>query len=286
MVLENLISENNFKQIKLRILIVSFVYTIFAILMSFFFFNNLNISFVTLSFISLFILSTFGNMFKLSISPEISKFNKNIKLSLMFYELRKKLIIFLMIFFGVFLGFVIFSFTTPIEYNANFFSAQSDLIYTEDVSNMYKNMNLETLFINNLQIILLSILTSFLFGIGTVFLYLIIWNASVAAIIFMEVSKSSSLLYDLNFLIIFLIIFFSVLPHLILEIISYLLGGLIGENFSSYVVAKKPSGFKYKKIIFFTASLFTYALLILFLGALIEVYLPNNMIVFLLNLFI
>ncbi|MBW3022958.1 stage II sporulation protein M, partial [Candidatus Woesearchaeota archaeon] len=90
---------------------------------------------------------------------------------------------------------------------------------------------------NNLKIFLLCFLVSFILGNGAIFI--IAWNGSVWGTIFGNLAKSSALSVGKNPFIYFVLILISVFPHMILEILAYILAIVAGTLISQGMLKEK-----------------------------------------------
>jgi uncharacterized membrane protein SpoIIM required for sporulation len=117
-----------------------------------------------------------------------------------------------------------------------------------------------TIFMNNVSVMMLSFLFSFLFGCGAIFI--LGWNASVLASAIGMIAKSYGGVKGLpEALIMFL-------PHGSFEITAYLIGAIAGGLVSAAITRKKS--YRFWGIIQDSGKLLLIAFLFLIIGAIIE----------------
>ncbi|MEK6852708.1 MAG: stage II sporulation protein M [Nanoarchaeota archaeon] len=117
------------------------------------------------------------------------------------------------------------------------------------------------IFQNNFYVMLLSILFSFFFGAGAIFI--LTWNASVIGAAIGIFAKS---LYNLP------IGFLRFMIHGLPEIFAYFVAGLAGGIISVAIIRHDFASDKFKKIMMDALDLIIIAIVILFVSALIEVF--------------
>jgi uncharacterized membrane protein SpoIIM required for sporulation len=170
---------------------------------------------------------------------------------------------FLFFFFGVTIAFAIWSFILPQE------AFMVQLIKITDIRGGATGMALVKgsfdsflgVFANNTQVLLFSYVFSLLFGAGAVFI--LVWNASVLGIFIGNISKS---LFEIPIQII------PYLPHGILEIGGYIAAALAGGLLSAAILRSHRKEILVK-IFLDTMIILGIGFFLVFLGAVVEVYL-------------
>jgi hypothetical protein len=144
-------------------------------------------------------------------------------------------------------------------------------------SNCQKNFEciFETIFFNNLIVLILAIIFSFMYGAGA--LFLIGWNASIIAVV---IGRDALMLIEnyLNFGFLAVITAFlhslynsiGLLPHGLPEVLGYFIGAIAGGIISVAIMKKKISENELKIISKDVIFLIVIAIALLFIGALIE----------------
>ncbi|MFH0711179.1 MAG: stage II sporulation protein M [Candidatus Aenigmatarchaeota archaeon] len=119
---------------------------------------------------------------------------------------------------------------------------------------------LQRIIFNNIGVLFLSFVFSFLFGAGAIFI--LAWNASILAAAIGMAAKSLGGVTGLPFAV---LAFF---PHGSLEILAYFIGGVAGGLISAAITRKKSPRFNF--IVKDTAQLMLISVLVLSLAALVE----------------
>ncbi|PIN70686.1 hypothetical protein COV93_00560 [Candidatus Woesearchaeota archaeon CG11_big_fil_rev_8_21_14_0_20_43_8] len=217
---------------------------------------------------------------------EIKDTEMNIKESTLLTEHSKALVAFMFLFLGFVLAFVAFYVFLPNNLVTEVFSIQ-----TNTISNINGNMIASStghvsshvtiftrIFFNNLKVLMFCLLFSFFYGAGAIFI--LTWNASVigayiGSFIRANIAKYASSVGLFKVGAYFKVIFigFTKLSfHGIPEIMAYFIGGLAGGIISVAVIRHDFSTKKFEKIILDSADLILISIAILFIAAIIEVF--------------
>jgi uncharacterized membrane protein SpoIIM required for sporulation len=122
--------------------------------------------------------------------------------------------------------------------------------------------------LNNMKVLFFCILFSFVYGAGAMFI--LIWNASVGGAFIAAFIKTQLLSFGpvhsaaLGF--------FRYIPHGIIEMAAYFVGGLAGGIVSVAVIKKDISTKNFIKIVFDSTDLILIAVVLLVIGSLVEVF--------------
>ncbi|MDD5254356.1 MAG: stage II sporulation protein M [Candidatus Nanoarchaeia archaeon] len=139
------------------------------------------------------------------------------------------------------------------------------------------------IFTNNLKVLLFCIFFAFFYGAGAIFI--LTWNASVIAtaigsFIRNNISQYASyigLTKVAGYFHIVSIGFFKYMTHGVFEIIAYFVGGLAGGIISVAIIRRDINGQRFKRIMYDSVDLILIALVILILGAIVEVYITPRL---------
>lgn len=175
-----------------------------------------------------------------------------------FWEVHgRDIVILLLYFFGVTLSFAVWSLFLP----ADAFAIQTDKI-TEirGTGALTLQGSFNTIFVNNLQVMIVAFIFSLIFGAGAVFI--LVWNASILGVFIGQFSKS---LWNIP------LVSASFLPHGIPEIGGYVAAALAGGILSAAILRRKHA--IVGNVIVDSAKLMVLAIALVALGALVEVYL-------------
>ena len=187
-------------------------------------------------------------------------------------EHSKWVIVFIFIFIGLFVGFFIWHTVLPDSVVNDVFSTQSSTILSinSHVSgNFSDSLNLfSKIFFNNIKVLIFCILFAFLYGFGAIFI--LAWNASVvstaAGIFFKNSILQKGLMYSISFSLLRYMI------HGIPEMAGYMIGGLAGGIISVAIIRHDIRTKKFENILLDSSELLLIAIFILFIAALLEVF--------------
>jgi len=232
MVLERLYSSSYIKKHKPITLLLGIAYAICGISFALFLFPD-NPAPMSIAFISLFAAVSLSDL--LIFRENIKQKNRR-SLQEFFKENKDILFILSYLFIGILFTFAFFSIFMPTLTTNQIFSGQVNMMHTLSAKNIFDFGRFNSIFSNNLKVLLVCIFTSFLFGISTIFLLILIWNASVIGVIFGLAAKNSVTTQNPFFYFLFILI--AALPHIGLEISSYLFAGVVGDKFSQLIYLK------------------------------------------------
>jgi uncharacterized membrane protein SpoIIM required for sporulation len=121
---------------------------------------------------------------------------------------------------------------------------------------------------NNFWVLVACFVVALLAGDGAIFL--IVWNASVWGTIFGVTARNAAFFSHSAPLKFFVIILFTVLPHVLLEASSYILAAIAGGLISKGAIKEGINGKRFGKVFRENAYILVLALVCLVLGALVE----------------
>lgn len=124
---------------------------------------------------------------------------------------------------------------------------------------------------NNVKVLMFCIFFSFFYGAGAIFI--LTWNASViSAAIGNFVRSNLGAVTGISYFSIFSIGVFRYMTHGVFEILAYFMGGLAGGIISVAVIRHELGTKRFKKVLIDSVDLILLAIGVLFLAALVEVY--------------
>lgn len=188
----------------------------------------------------------------------------------------------LFLFIGFTITFAACYVILPNDLAQNAFSVQTQTItnINSGATGMtFQNLGIFTkIFFNNIKVLIFCILFAFIYGVGAIFI--LTWNASVigAAIgsfIKLGIAKGAGLFGFAAVANYFHVISLGLLRysiHGIPEIGAYFIGGLAGSIISIAVIRHDLGTKKYERILLDSSDLVIIAIVVLFLAALLEVY--------------
>lgn len=193
-------------------------------------------------------------------------------------EHKKALAAFIALFLGILVAFTFWYTVLPEDTINNLFSAQIKEIplVREAVSGRaISSGTVMPVFLHNMKVLLFSILFSFFFGAGAIFI--LSWNAALIAVAlgtffraaFASLNPQGMPLF-VQYLGTISYGFFGYLTHGIFEMASYFLAGIAGGIISVAAIKHDLSSPNFKKIVTDTLWLIGLSVLLLFISALIE----------------
>jgi|SRR3989344_2126054 len=194
----------------------------------------------------------------------------------------KALSVFMYMFFGVTIAYVLWYFLLPQDLASLLFKQQSitlniinGKIASLTITGQMSSFKFFTkIFLNNIKVLALCILFSFLYGIGA--LFILIWNASVLAVAIggfvSENIANISVVSFFHYIWYSLVSIVKYITHGFFEILAYFIAALAGGIISIGIVQRKFSSKSFERVTFDALELIGIALLILLFAALLEVY--------------
>lgn len=204
------------------------------------------------------------------------------KESVLLKEHGKALEFLMFLFVGFTLSFAFWYIVLPPDIVQNAFSIQTQTILQIN-ANVTGDALLQfgvftRILFNNVKVLIFCILFSFLYGVGSIFI--LTWNASVIGVAIgnfirtniSNIAETHHLLIVGNYLQIFSLGLLRYAIHGIPEILSYFVGGLAGGIISIAVIRHDLGTKKFEHIILDSSELIILSLVMLFIAALLEVY--------------
>jgi len=195
---------------------------------------------------------------------------------------HSRVLLFLMaLFIGMTLSLSLWYVVLPTEMTAVLFSSQSQTIV--DINNhisgnvTHASITMR-IFFNNVRVLLFSVIFSFLYGVGA--LFILAWNSTVIAAAIGNLARKNiaAIAESVGFHqvgVYFSAFSFGILRYLIHgipEILAYFVGGLAGGIISVAVINKDIFNRSSERILYDVAELLLIAVALLFGAAIIEVY--------------
>ena len=261
MVLEYLLT---FKENPKHLLISGFLYSTIAILIASSIFPR-SPSMVVVAFMTLPAVYIFTQYFKELSLEELESKNSS-EIFKMNFKLAEN---YTFLFLGMAIGVTVWFSLLPKEMLSNIFAEQ---IWNLEQIGRATSLGtgaavgpniLNEIAINNIRLVLLCCILSFVFGAGS--LFILSWNASILGVYlggFIRQGAQSQLL----------LVTIGILPHAIIEVLAYFLAGIAGGVLSLGLVRTSPGSKEFKLIFKDAFKLLLFAFILVIVGGFVEVY--------------
>lgn len=189
-------------------------------------------------------------------------------------EHGRALLFFVFLFIGITMAFATWYVVLPNETSQAVFSVQTNTI-TQINGNAIGSFDMfSRIFFNNLKVLTFSLLFSFFFGAGSIFI--LAWNASVIAVAMGALIKSTVFASQNGIILANLGGYSNAILryfiHGIPEVLAYFIAALAGGIISVAIIKKDVMTKNFQKIAFDTANLILLSILMLVVAGLIETY--------------
>lgn len=285
MVLESLTNPFRAEKRPYNLFFYGILYSSVAILLSLWIFKEE----ASLIMVFLTVLASFPLVFN-TIKYEEEKSKRSVKELPLLKEHAKALELFVFLFLGMLVSFSLWFVFLPAEATEATFHTQISTINSINAkvlgnslisatSNISSGSDLVAkIFFNNLKVLIFSILFALFYGAGAIFI--LTWNASVISAAIGSFIRNNLSLYanELGlvkiggYFHIFSLGLLKYLIHGVPEILAYFMGGLAGGIISIAIIKHDLMSKNFKKIAYDSTDLLLLAIAILFVAALLEVY--------------
>ena len=182
------------------------------------------------------------------------------------------IMLFIMLYLGFFTSFTIWNLALSEDTASRLFSQQKNsiILVNQKITSgqALTGSDVLPIFFHNTQVLIFSVLFSFLFGAGAIFI--LSWNASVGGTYIGEFIKTQML--HLSPPAAILLGLLRYLPHGLLEFGAYFTGALAGGIISVALIKHDFMSDKFYRILYDTSELLCLAVLLLISAALVEVF--------------
>ena len=256
MVIESLIKPKQLEEKPILGLVFSLVLTIVCILITAIFFR-FNASLTAIMLI------TVGSvpLLKTVLDIEEKKTLRTNTLKNLILRNKKVFMIYSIFFLGLVIGYFLLYLLLPVNITTDVFSAQVGVFGRVNIEGLHLNSFdwklLDSILRNNVGVILLCILLSFLYGAGAILV--LTWNASIVGTFLAGMGKIPLTI--------------AFMPHTILEFVSYFLAAVSGGLIAVVLEKHRFGSRAFNKIILDATILLILSFVIIIVAAFIEVYL-------------
>lgn len=266
MVFESLLNYNAVKRHWLFVFMLGFLFSTFAVFMSMFIFPT------ETSLVMVF-LTVFAVFYFFYTQIKTEEYNDKViedELPLLKAHART-VFLFLLLFIGFLTSYTFWALVLPHDVSNQVFSVQLETIgaLNGQISGaFFSDSYLGAIFANNVKVLVFCLLFSFLYGAGAVFI--LTWNASVGGAFLGTFIREKMVHFTTAHAL--LLGAFRYLPHGLIEMAAYFVGGLAGGIISVAIINRDFSKGTFTKILFDASQLVFVALGLLFVAAFVEVY--------------
>lgn len=278
MVLESLINPLGAEKNPRKMLLLGFIYTVVAIILSLWVFS----SYASLIFVFLAAVAAIPLMYN-TIKMEEEKDLEDLKEVVLLKEHSKALRFFMLLFIGMTLASVAFYTLAPHHTVSKLFESQTDTISSINghVTGMFTAEQFgifTSIFLNNIKVMIFCAIFSLIYGAGAIFI--LSWNASVIGVAIGNFIRGN-LAAAANMVGLeraghyFQIISIGLLRYVIHgvpEILAYFTAGLAGGIISIAIIRHDFSTRKFEHILLDSADLFLASIALLVMAAALEVW--------------
>jgi uncharacterized membrane protein SpoIIM required for sporulation len=278
MVLESVLNTAAALKSKYKMLILGFAITLVGALLSFFVFEA-HASMVTVFLVALASTPLMYNMIKYEEEKDLQDTSEKILLQ----EHSKALSSFMHLFIGITIAVALLYIILPWTTVGTLFQAQTDTLKNirGGITGMGASEQIalfSKIFFNNVKVLIFAILFSLVFGAGAIFV--LAWNASVIGTAIGNFIRGNIALYSellgldkiAKYFHVITIGLFRYVIHGIPEILAYFTGALAGGIISVAIIKHDFGTSKFEHIVLDTADLLFISLGLLFLAAVLEVW--------------
>jgi len=266
MVIESIISPWKAEKKPYEVFFVGFFYSSIALLLGVWVFQQ-QASLIMVFLTVMACLPLVYNVIKL----EEQKDREIVKESLLLKEHAKALSVFILLFLGVTISFVVWYLILPKSLVQTVFSVQTKTIAninSQVTGNTIVQFSLfKKIFLNNIKVLVFCILFSFIYGAGAIFI--LIWNASVISAAIGNFIRSN---IHLGYFQVAPLGILRYMTHGSLEILAYFIAGLAGGIISISLIKHDFSSKSFQHILTDSVDLILLSIGVLLLAGIVEVY--------------
>ena len=276
MVLDMLINPIDAEKRPWQMFFLGILFSSLAIILSFIVFSKHS----SLVMVFLTVLASFPIVYN-TIKLEEYKDEQGKPESFLLKEHAKALEVFMFLFVGILVSCTIWFVFLPADSAANIFNVQVDTISninSATVGNVVSDSPFTTILTNNLRVLSICILFSFLYGVGA--LFILTWNATVIAAAIgtfvrenlATISSNLGSISAAKYFHAFSLGMLRYMTHGVFEIMAYFIAALAGGIISVAVIRHVFGSNKFERIVFDVSELLIISVALLVVSALIEVF--------------
>lgn len=276
MVLESVFTPSSAESKPFYLLFMGFVYATIALFMALWVFEEYA-SMVMIFLTSVGIIPLFFSTVKYEEEKHLSiQGERNL-----IREHGKAFMFLMCLFIGASVAFAFWYTALPAHMSQSLYAAQSQTIISLNqkvTGNVFDVDILSRIFLNNVKVMVFCIIFSFVYGTGAIFI--LMWNASVIGVALGNFFRTNMAQYAgavgwdavSSYLYVMSLSVLRYAIHGIPEILAYVIGGLAGGIISVAIVRKDYKTDNFERIVLDASDLVLIAMAVLFVAALLEVY--------------
>lgn len=278
---DKLFSSNWLRKHPVNIFMLGFIFSEIGIITAIILFRS-NVSMMSLAFTSLILIQPLSKMLTREANLEFRE-NKY-SLHLIFKDHKELFEIYFFLFLGIMLSYGVFAVIMPEFHIVEMFGSQIGIpcdgtAYQPTFCNgitpylgkaTATGLEFWPIIANNFMVAFVALIFSLAYGAGSILF--LTWNASVWGTVFGYFAKFSSQTKGLPAIIVFMGLMLKVLPHTIVEASAYFMAVIAGGVLSKSLMKNKITNKQLKHVLFDTAMFFIMAIMLVFVGGLLEVY--------------
>ena len=246
--LERVINLNSIKGHSFSIFTIGLVYSFIGILSARILFPSY-VSIMSLAFTSILLTPTVSALMK--DEENIIAKERHFNLKILLKDHKDVIRLYLLLFLGVFMAYLIVGIFSSVQVLQTFFNAQLKVAGIAGQATHFGMFG--GILVNNLIVLTICFILSLAYGAGSVIF--IVWNASVWGIVFGYFIRQSAAAAGVNPFVHFFVIFLPFLPHMITEALSYIVAAIMGGTISKAVHREKLFSKKFQHIMIDAALL-------------------------------
>ena len=265
MVLEQIIKIKVVEKKKYLAFLMGVAYSIIGIIFARIVFAG-NSGLMAVAFIAILLLPSLSKFLLEEENAEIRE--KKLSLKMLFKDHKDIFEIYFFMFLGIFMTFAIIAAFFPMTLVTTLFGEQLHILSNYAGHAFSLSDPTWSIMLNNLKIVLVMFVMSFVYGSGGILL--IAWNASVWGAIFGYIVNQSAHAGSGNPFWLFIITILPVLPHMVIEVVSYFMAAVSGGVLSKATLREKFGSTKFHHVLTDGLIMVGIAVVLVIIGAIVE----------------
>jgi uncharacterized membrane protein SpoIIM required for sporulation len=210
-----------------------------------------------------------------SITQMSPSYKGGLRLNQVYSNNQKLIDLYLLFFIGILFTILLLILVLPSNLSSTIFSSvgwDDNLIPSKQIG--FENQDKLTLFkeigINNLSVIFVCFLFALIFPSAGILI--VVWNAVFWGVVFTQYTLVYSFIYDMPYTIVFLGIFWSSIPHIFLEAISYFFSAIAGILLAISIKTDLGDLDRFSLVLKYCIILLAFAIVFVLAGSFFEIY--------------